>query len=523
MNIRTLSTAFKLVSVSLLLLLLGFNFLIGWFVLDQKQRFYAEHKNIADTTVKIVSKEISNFINEKQYLVNIFAEDHSAEIHQLVNEPENDVLKNKLSAIIQRALPDSFAFTLANEIGEPVLDDFSGNIGQTCISDMQLFLKSNKKRIRIHPNINLYHFDLISPWKWENNNGIFFVNFKVGKIANILKTTSPNGHELIIADKSRDYLIEIFENGPRNISIREDYRMKQKNKSRILSEFKIPNTQWTLLDMHEPVLFSSYFSGIYFRLGLVALGFNLFFIVVFLVLIYLERRRVKSDRFKDEMFSLFSHDLRSPLVSILGGIGVLVKHPLYNEQDRKLIHLVEENAKVMSNIVNDILDIQKLESNTMQYHFECHNIVALTKKTCELNHAYADKFDVSIEFKNIDNSLLVDCDSQRFIQALTNLITNAIKHSPKHEIITLDVTKEDRTIIISVTDKGAGIPVGFQPHLFKKFSQSRKGHRHSINGTGLGLVIVKNIIQAHKGLVHFTTKPGETTFVIELPVSLTVQ
>jgi len=113
MNVRTFSTAFKLVSVSLLLLLLGFNFLIGWFVLDQKQRFYAEHKNIAQTTVKIVSKEISDFINEKQYLVNIFAEDHSAEIHHLVNEPENDALKNRLSAIIQRALPDSFAFTLA--------------------------------------------------------------------------------------------------------------------------------------------------------------------------------------------------------------------------------------------------------------------------------------------------------------------------------------------------------------------------------------------------------------------------
>jgi len=327
----------------------------------------------------------------------------------------------------------------------------------------------------------------------------------------------------MIVDKSRDYLIEIFEQGPRNISIREDYRMQQRNKSRILSEFEIPNTQWTLLDMHESTLFSSYVSGIYFRLGLVAFGFNLFFIVVFLVLIYLEIRRVKSERFKDEMFSLFSHDLRSPLVSILGGIGVLVKHQPYNEQDGKLIHLVEENAKVMNNIVNDILDIQKLESNTMQYHFECHNIITITQKTCELNQAYAAKYDVSIELKNIDDSLLVDCDDQRFTQALTNLITNAIKYSPKHEIITLDVTKEGRTIMISVMDKGAGIPADFQPHLFKKFSQSRKGHLHSINGTGLGLVIVKNIIQAHKGLVRFTTKPGNTTFIIELPVSQTVQ
>ena len=523
MNVRALSTAFKLVSVSLLLLLVGFNFLIGWFVIDQKKRFYAEHKNIAQTTVNIVSKEISGFINEKQYLVNIFAEDHSAVINKLVQEPENDDLKDELTATIQRALPDSFAFTLANAKGEPVLDDFSGNIGKLCISDMQLFLKSSEKRIRIHPNVNLYHFDLLSHWRWENNSGIFFVNFEAEKIAHILNATSPNGHELMIVDKSRNYLIELFEQGPRNVNLREDYRMKQEDKSRILSEFAIPNTQWTLLDMHEPTLFSAYYSGIYFRLGLVALGFNLFFMVVFFVLIYLEIRRVKSDRFKDEMFSLFSHDLRSPLVSILGGLGILTKHQFYNEQDKKLIHLVEKNAKVMNNIVNDILDIQKLESNTVRYKLERQNIITIVKRTCELNQAYADKFDVNIELTYNDDTLYVDCDNHRFTQALTNLITNAIKYSPAHETVVLEVTQEGRMIIIAVTDNGAGIPADFQPHLFKKFSQLRKGHLHSINSSGLGLVIAKNIIQAHKGLVRFTTRPGNTTFIIELHVSQTVQ
>ena len=187
MTFRDLSAAFKWVSVSLLLILVAFNALIVWFIFDQNNRFYHAHKNIANTTVKIVSKEITEFIEDKQYLVNIFAEDHAAKISLLARDPGNDDLKERLTTKIQRALPDSFAFTLANAKGIPILDDFSGNIGQICISDMQLFLKSNQKRIRIHPNVNLYHFDLLSPWKWKQERGIFFVNFKAEKIANILK------------------------------------------------------------------------------------------------------------------------------------------------------------------------------------------------------------------------------------------------------------------------------------------------------------------------------------------------
>jgi len=518
MTFRDLSVAFKWVTVSLFLILVGFNALIVWFVVDQNNRFYSAHKNIANTTVNIVSKEINEFIDGKQYLVNIFAEDHASKIDELAQDPENDVLKDNLGKRIQRALPESFAFTLANAHGEPILDDFSGNIGKICISDMQLFLESHQKRIRIHPNVNLYHFDLISQWKWNQNSGIFFVNFKAEQIASILQATSPSGHELIIVDKSRDYFIEIFEQGPRNVIIREDYRMSLKNKKRILAEFAIPNTQWTLLDMNESDLFSSHDADVYLRLGLVATGFNLFFIVIFSVLTYVEIRRYKSENFKDEMFSLFSHDLRSPLVSILGGMGILAKDEALSDDNRKLVHLVEDNAKVLHNIVNDILDIQKLESNMIEYNF-CHqDIHQISRNATQLNQAYSDKFNVNIEFICKEGSVIVDCDEQRITQVLTNLITNAVKFSPKDETVIIEVKREDDGVTILVKDKGPGIPKEFQARVFEKFAQSRQGNVHSVGGSGLGLAIVKNIILAHKGHVHFRTESGVgTTFIITLP------
>ncbi len=520
MTFRDLSTPFKWVSISLFLILVSFNALIIWFIFDQNLRFYAAHMNIANTTVKIVSEKINEFVEDKQYLVNIFAEDHAFEISKLASDPANGDLKISLGQKIQRALPDSFAFTLANAEGHPVLDDFSGNIGRICISDMQLFLKSDQKRIRIHPNINLYHFDLISPWQWEQNSGIFFVNFKAEKIASILQATSPTGHELMIVDKSRDYYIEIFEQGPRNVIIREDYRMSIKNKNRILAEYAIPNTQWTLLDMNEPDLFLSHDQDVYFRLGLVATGFNLFLIAVFFVLYYLEIRRYKSERFKEEMFSLFSHDLRSPIVSILGGLGVLVKHESFSENDKKLILLIEENAKVLHGIVNDILDIQKLEANMIEYNICPQDIRAISKNATKLNHAYSDKFGVNIEFVCEEDSVIVECDEQRITQALTNLITNAIKFSPENETVTIKVKKENNSVHISVHDKGPGIPEEFQPRVFDKFAQSREGNVHSVSGTGLGLAIVKNIVLAHKGHIHFKTDPvNGTTFVISLPTN----
>jgi len=205
------------------------------------------------------------------------------------------------------------------------------------------------------------------------------------------------------------------------------------------------------------------------------------------------------------MFSLFSHDLRSPLTSILGGLSLLNNTGSFNEQQKKLLTLAEENAQVMYGIVDDILDIQKLESNKMIFDCKNRNIIKLVKNIVNLNVAYADKYEIDLEFSKKEENIIVECDEKRITQALTNLITNAVKFSPANKAVRIDVKKYSRMVKISVSDKGPGIPEEFQPHLFKKFSQSRKGNMHSVIGTGLGLIIVKNIVLAHKGNIKFLT------------------
>jgi len=162
MVLSKLSTVCKWIAATLLIIFISFNSLIGWFLYDQNNRFYDSHVNVAITTVKIVSSEIDRLIEDKQYQVNIFTEDHAMEISHLSIETDNDDLKDNLASKIHRALPESFAFTLANSKGKPLLDDFDGNIGEICITDLMLFLETKQRRIRIHPNTHLYHFDLIS-------------------------------------------------------------------------------------------------------------------------------------------------------------------------------------------------------------------------------------------------------------------------------------------------------------------------------------------------------------------------
>ncbi|MEJ2439485.1 MAG: HAMP domain-containing sensor histidine kinase [Gammaproteobacteria bacterium] len=322
--------------------------------------------------------------------------------------------------------------------------------------------------------------------------------------------------------KNQNYLIEITENGARNTVIRENYHLTHNERARILDMVPVKHSMWHLTDLAEPGLFNQFRMRTYRTFGMIIVAFILIAVTFSIVLVHFERKRQQAESMRDEMLSLFSHDLRSPLIGIKGAMELLKEHSATIAQDKRehLYRLIHEYVMHMGRIVDDILDVYKLESGKMSFHFEKIPLSNLIKQAIAMVTGYAEQFNVQLEVNNdTDDTLLVRVDQQRLIRCLTNLLTNALKFSPVGGTVVIRPSYKHGKAIIAIQDHGPGIPQSLQPHIFQKFVQSRKLQVHNLPSTGLGLTIVKYIAEAHGGRVYFETSPGNgTCFYLELPV-----
>lgn len=232
-----------------------------------------------------------------------------------------------------------------------------------------------------------------------------------------------------------------------------------------------------------------------------------------------ERNRV--ERMKNEFVSTVSHELRTPLTSIRGALA-LMDHGIGNtldEKPRQLLKIAKSNSERLSLLVDDILDIEKIGSGRLDMVLEQIDVREVIERAREQNETYATDRGVRIESALTDQPLVISGDSNRLVQAFTNLISNAAKFSPKNGVVTLIAEKRGRLALIGVADHGAGIPVEFRSQIFNRFAQAA-GQSGQRTGTGLGLAITKAIIDLHKGKIDYETSLGEgTTFWISLPLA----
>jgi DNA-binding response OmpR family regulator/nitrogen-specific signal transduction histidine kinase len=230
----------------------------------------------------------------------------------------------------------------------------------------------------------------------------------------------------------------------------------------------------------------------------------------------------KTERLKNEFVSIVSHELRTPLTSIRGSLGLLVSGVMgeFPEKANKLLEIANNNCERLLLLINDILDIEKIEAGKMEFQLKMHDLNQVIKESITANTMYAEKFGVSIEFKQPKSNPQVNVDSGRLMQVLSNLLSNACKFSPKGEKITVSMKKISSIVRVSVSDNGPGIPEEFQFRIFQKFSQADSSDTRGKGGTGLGLNISKTIIENMGGALNFFSKPNEgTTFYFDLPIS----
>jgi signal transduction histidine kinase len=232
-----------------------------------------------------------------------------------------------------------------------------------------------------------------------------------------------------------------------------------------------------------------------------------------------ERRR--SERLKSDFVSTVSHELRTPLTAIRGALGLLTG-PLsggLSERAMTMMLLADRNAKRLAELINDLLDVDKIESGRMTFHLSPVDLNSLAREAAETNHSFAIDREVTMAVGCTAEPVVVQADGGRILQVMANLVSNAAKFSPARAMVTITVERSGRAARVSVHDVGQGIPEEFQPRLFDKFAQAASGDARTTRGSGLGLNISKAIVEGHGGTIAFETRPGSTTFTFSLPLA----
>jgi PAS domain S-box-containing protein len=231
-----------------------------------------------------------------------------------------------------------------------------------------------------------------------------------------------------------------------------------------------------------------------------------------------ERKRI--ERLKTEFVATVSHEMRTPLTAIAGALGLLAGNSTGKlpASTKRLLTIAYRNSQRLVRLLNDILDIEKMESGKVVFDFKCIELRSLVEQAIESNRAVAEGLAVRIRLAPESVSIDVRADPNRLVQAITNLLSNAIKFSPRGGEVTVAVEARNDNARITVRDHGDGVPGEFKPRIFEKFAQADGSDARQSGGCGLGLSIVKQIVERLDGEVGFDDAPGGgSIFYIDLP------
>ncbi len=231
-----------------------------------------------------------------------------------------------------------------------------------------------------------------------------------------------------------------------------------------------------------------------------------------------ERKEV--EKAKHEFVSTVSHELRTPVTAIKGALGLLRGGAIGDipEKMYDMLNIAYTNSDRLVLLINDILDVEKLEAGKMDMKMMPVDMGELLKKAIVNNEAYGKMLHVNYHLSNIIDGIQVLGNADRLMQVLTNLMSNAAKFSPENSSVELSMTNSGDNVCIRVQDHGCGIPPEFEEKIFTKFSQADSSTTRAKGGTGLGLNISKSIIERHGGKIDFETELGSgTVFYFSLP------
>ncbi|MGU9954177.1 sensor histidine kinase [Limosilactobacillus fermentum] len=226
-----------------------------------------------------------------------------------------------------------------------------------------------------------------------------------------------------------------------------------------------------------------------------------------------------SEKSKDELITNVSHDLRTPLTSIIGYLGLIEDHQYQSEEDIvKYSHIAYDKAKQMKNLVEDLFEYTKVQQHGAPVNFMTVDLGQLLEQVGASFELEADKKGMAINVSCEPTPLSITADPEKLGRLFSNLVANALKYGHGASYIHLTAKQLGEKVVITVADDGEKIPAEAVKHLFERFYRVESSRNKATGGTGLGLAIVQSIVELHHGSVTARSDDQETAFVVTLPV-----
>ncbi len=220
-----------------------------------------------------------------------------------------------------------------------------------------------------------------------------------------------------------------------------------------------------------------------------------------------ERRREEIQELKQRFVQMISHDLRTPLTGVYVFLSLLARGAIRQDDLPRKAQQAERSIERLIALVNELLDLEKLESGMMKMDFAPVSVASILERSDESVAEFAERHNVTIELPAVECELTAD--EGRLVQVLVNLLSNAIKFSPDGSTVTVYIVEKPESIEFRVKDRGRGVPEKYREAIFERFKQVEASDATSKGGTGLGLPICKAIVEQHGGTIGVETREGE--------------
>lgn len=251
------------------------------------------------------------------------------------------------------------------------------------------------------------------------------------------------------------------------------------------------------------------------------IGFIDLMLLAGLVLVWTNvRRELKLSRLKSDFVANVSHELKTPLALIRLFAETLELGRVPTEEKQQQYHrIINKESRRLTQLINNILDFSRIEAGRKEYRLVRTDVAAVVRDVVDAYRFPIEHQGFALDLVVAEDLPEMETDPEALSQALINLLNNAIKYSPEKKSIAVWVGREGDRVLVSVADRGIGIPKAEQKRIFEKFYRVESSLVHTTKGSGLGLALVQHITEAHGGRVEVTSAPGEgSTFTLSLPV-----
>ncbi|MEQ8665565.1 MAG: HAMP domain-containing sensor histidine kinase [Rhodospirillales bacterium] len=517
-----------------------------WVTYSDIRSFRDNHRRVLENEVISAALAIEQFVETRQRLVNVFAVEKRARLIELSKDPTDEDLLNELHASLRQWFPSYFTFTLTDRAGNDLVADIDGFVGEVCLRSIESFIEESDLGLagsphlyapEIHPQAFNYHFDLMAKWRGEDGTvgGVFFVSFYPTIIQTRLGSYESQGHRLYLLNRNRENLIEVSSEGARDVfGDTRPITLTEPEQADILARRTVRNTRWEVVGLPEAELFPTFaqqrwtVASILILALAAATGGALFAVRT------AEQARGRAQReteranealateiaIKNRFFSIIGHDLKSPFTTLLGLSDVMVKmsDKLTKEQLVDYAGKINVSGKRVFELLDNLLEwarFQMEKGNIEQQEIPIDDAIA---KNVEVFRDPAAAKRITLE--SSPSGLVVLADRNMVLLVIRNLVANAIKFTPQDGTITVEAREAQDMVEVAVRDTGTGITPDIVDKLFAVDQKTTTLGTDGEIGTGLGLPLCKEMIEANGGRIWVESVPGEgTTFRFTLPAA----